>query len=1258
MSWLRMTLVACSSLLLLMLVLVGLLLFTSMGNQLLWQQLKAALPTLQGELTDGHLGRGVTLKALRYESPELLLQAEELRLDWQLASLLAGRLVVDELVLNQGQLVYRHVAHPEPEPVSEPLPEASPVDSLIYLPLDLQLKTLRVEQLAVLTPDVEVRVGQLQAAASWQGTQLRLLSSQSADVDVKLVPSPVTPEDPDHPAKRSSEPEAKPLAQPFDEQSVRQQIEALPTVFLPFDLRVEQFAVHKGRYHQRGFDTGLFDLSLQGRFKGTDLSVEALQIAHPMGDLALQGEMKFVTYYPMRVTLKGVSKVDWLEKQLQGRRATLQVNGPLTDLSGQLDLEGPEAAEFKARLNTLAPDLPFEASLAWKQLRWPLRGQPEYRLLDGQLKAEGRLSDYHASLHSKAELREFPRGLLDLQLKGSLQGIELKPLRLTAADGSLEVKGKLGWQRGIDWRGEVEAKSQNLKSWFPALSGRIQTKVVTEFTYQAPHWQLNIPTMQADGQLNGYPLALAGKLSGNDRLAWKFEQIRLSSGSNRLLLDGALGADWRATGSLQAPDLGLLLPELRGSANAQFNLSGTAKRPVVSLQVQADELAMSGVRMRDLQAQGTLNLGAIWQGNLQAHLGRLRNGTTRLQDLQLSLQGDENAHELRLAFAGQPLASELLVRGQWRARQWQGELSSGRIDTPIGPWVLDAPLNMVFSAASQRLSLGAQCWHLNEAALCLQPAELSKARGDLRLSLSQFATQALRPLFPERMDWRAMLTLNGQLGWQGGVPYADLQLESEPGSLIADELVSDYDRLSVSTKLDRQQGALVLHFASKQLGRADINLLIGDPMGERTLGGELAIQDLRLYNLAPLLDELKRTKGRVNASGRMGGTLNKPLFYGKVTLDDGLIETSAELAKITELHSELLIDGAKARLSGHMKVGKGTMELGGRIDWSGELAEGIITLQADTLEVGLAGYGRARVSSNLQLIFGRELRLTGQVQIPWARILVKSLPDSAVSVSEDVEIVTKRRKPEPQPKIKVPIWLDITLGLGGDVRLDALGLKTKLVGGIRLVQNPEVPLRADGTISLTDGRFKSFGQNLLIREGKLQFNGNPTAPYLQVKAERDPETMEDKDITVGVKVTGPAAQPKIEIYSEPQLAESEKLSYLLRGKSSTSSGTTSNDEAMTGILLGAGLSQANGVVSDIAESFGLSDVSLDSTGSGDETQVSISGYLMPGLQLQYGMGVFTSISEVRLRYELMPRLYVQVLSGLNQALDLFYKFEF
>ena len=147
-------------------------------------------------------------------------------------------------------------------------------------------------------------------------------------------------------------------------------------------------------------------------------------------------------------------------------------------------------------------------------------------------------------------------------------------------------------------------------------------------------------------------------------------------------------------------------------------------------------------------------------------------------------------------------------------------------------------------------------------------------------------------------------------------------------------------------------------------------------------------------------------------------------------------------------------------------------------------------------------------------------------------------------------------------------------------------------------------------------------------------------------------------MTVGVKVSGPAAQPKIEIYSEPALSETEKLSYLLRGKSTSSSGGTSNDEAMAGILLGAGLSQANDLVSGVGENLGLRDLSLDSSGSGDSTQVSISGYVFPGLQVQYGVGVFSSIGEVKVRLELLPRLYLQALSGLNQALDLFYNFEF
>ena len=38
------------------------------------------------------------------------------------------------------------------------------------------------------------------------------------------------------------------------------------------------------------------------------------------------------------------------------------------------------------------------------------------------------------------------------------------------------------------------------------------------------------------------------------------------------------------------------------------------------------------------------------------------------------------------------------------------------------------------------------------------------------------------------------------------------------------------------------------------------------------------------------------------------------------------------------------------------------------------------------------------------------------------------------------------------------------------------------------------------------------------------------------------------------------------------------------------------------------------------------------------------------------VGVFSPIAEFKLRYELMPRLYLQAMSGVAQAVDIFYRF--
>ena len=123
------------------------------------------------------------------------------------------------------------------------------------------------------------------------------------------------------------------------------------------------------------------------------------------------------------------------------------------------------------------------------------------------------------------------------------------------------------------------------------------------------------------------------------------------------------------------------------------------------------------------------------------------------------------------------------------------------------------------------------------------------------------------------------------------------------------------------------------------------------------------------------------------------------------------------------------------------------------------------------------------------------------------------------------------------------------------------------------------------------------------------------------------------------------------------MAQSEALSYLLRGKGLDAS--SSNNGNMTAqLLLGAGLMQTSGLVTELGEGLGLQDMSLDSRGDGDETSVELSAYIMPKLQVAYGYGLYNAVSEFRVRYEMFPKFYIEGVSSVEQAVDAIYKFEF
>ena len=251
-------------------------------------------------------------------------------------------------------------------------------------------------------------------------------------------------------------------------------------------------------------------------------------------------------------------------------------------------------------------------------------------------------------------------------------------------------------------------------------------------------------------------------------------------------------------------------------------------------------------------------------------------------------------------------------------------------------------------------------------------------------------------------------------------------------------------------------------------------------------------------------------------------------------------------------------------------------------------------------------------------------------------------------------MLDKNLKPINQQSAGIPINSNLTIHVGNNVRLEAFGLKARLTGDLKVAQDKQ-GLGLNGQINIPDGRFHAYGQDLIVRKGELLFSGPPDQPLLNIEAIRNQDATED-DVIAGVRVTGSADQPKAEIFSDPVMSQQEALSYLLRGQGLSSG--QSDSAAMTSMLIGMGVAQSGQVVGKIGETFGVSNLALDTEGVGDSSQVVVSGYVLPGLQVKYGVGIFDSLATLTLRYRLMPKLYVEAVSGIDQALDLLYQFEF
>ncbi len=470
-------------------------------------------------------------------------------------------------------------------------------------------------------------------------------------------------------------------------------------------------------------------------------------------------------------------------------------------------------------------------------------------------------------------------------------------------------------------------------------------------------------------------------------------------------------------------------------------------------------------------------------------------------------------------------------------------------------------------------------------------------------------------------------------------------------------------RLAANTEADHQI-KFRFDMQAPNMGQGYVEARIKPDEKPYTINGAMLLEKVNLAILKPFLPAMQHLAGEMNLSGGLSGPITQPDFYGEFSLTGGEAQAKNTPINLTNTAINASIRGKEAAITGQLNSGEGLAKLGGKLDWSGDEPVMNLHVTGDKLEFKQKPLFKAKISPDLNVqVKPYYVDIKGKATVEDAVLRPQTLSDKAVALSPDVRVIDLNASDRLKIAKVMRQWdinADIDLLLADNVLFQGFGLNSKLTGNIRLQQQKQRGMQAIGEIKLDkEAKYEAYGQNLQIRRGNLLFAGSIAQPAVDIEAIKEIDSK-----VVGVRVEGRANAPTLTLFADSAMTQDEMLGYLLLGRPLYQEGQLNlggggNDSALlASAALSFGIKGGQGIAGDIGNAIGVKNVTLDAEGSGDDTRFTVSGYLSPRLYLRYGVGVFTPVNKVTLRYKLNQNLYLEAVSSLESALDLFYNFKF
>jgi autotransporter translocation and assembly factor TamB len=1209
--------------------------FTERGTRLLIASLHEYTP-LDMRYGSGTLGSELSLEHVALDTGTLVieLQAVVARLD--LACLWRSAFCFSYLAAETLDIT---VAPSREEVPGEVARASDETDSTLFVfPVDLEAQQLSIANTRVRWSGGEWRNGAAELGALIRGSTVAITDAVLAGPVLELTGE----DDP---------------GLPVDD------LIALPRIDLPLILSVDELRLLRPAWSFYGSTAGLQELLLAGEWRNTKLHLERFDaLSSEWGEGSLQGDIDFSDNWPLHVdsVLKVAQPPLW--QGLHGRDVSLQARGSLAQMQLHLVTQGEPAISARAQLSAIDRNLPFQAGI---DVDWPqafalgkVEGMPEpvgELVLEGSWHATLSGSRVQQSLAFEAAVSGF--GYKDLQLSVNAEHreglIHFEEVHLQDASDFIDLSAQGEWQTGPEQRLVLSlvANLFALPAINDAVSGQLQGRLNLEAQLSGEQWQLLLSDVDISGDINELPASARGQLQVDQDWRLAGSDLQAAVNDAKLSLRGAALAQRSGEMTLSVPDLGRWQPGARGELQIQAQLDSSLQQLSYSATVQ--DLDWGGISAATGVLSGNHSLDTAATFSLSATVSELRARQLELSTITLAGSGGRQRQQFELDSQGD-INGSLQLLGTMQGEQWRGTLQPATLQSPHGVWQLPEAVAMEWLGAKQQLAVANHCWSREEASIC--PGELLvgsqgtasiDASGDLRY---------LQTLLPRGFELQGQLELHLESAWEDGLDpivrgtagtrsivvtrhYGDGDSASAQWESGTASLLYDSNGLAVQTALRREQRDVVF-----------LDLLL-PPASAMPLRGVVRLDRLRLAPFIAFLPMLSQLQGEWIGELQLQGSIDQPLAYGQLQLTDASLGLVGNPTALQKLQLSLELRGERVTIAGDGVLGGGPVRLQGELGLQPELS----------LELSVAGERQNILyPPATELLLSEQLKITakpglfsvsGDITVHQGTLEPEELPEGSVALSADVVEVDYRGKPISE-QLPFDVAMDVRLLVEDKFTVRSSIMFATLGGELRLLQRRREPLQLFGSLKVVGGELRAYQQQLRIRRGTLSFSGRPDNPSVNVRAERN---ISGENVTVGIHVRGSYDALSLQVFSEPAMSQGEAMSYLVRGRGLDAS--TGEDGTAMALSLASGVVNRTTLVSELNRIPGVSDVSFGADGTADDTAATVSGYLGERIYLSYGVGLYEPINVLIARLYLRTRLWLEVVSRLENSLDLYYAFD-